>query len=77
LLATQVVSRLRLAFPHVELPLRLLFEMPTVAGLALAIVQHQAGAIQPADLGDLIAELEGLSADDVQQRLADQRTLST
>ncbi|OUL18006.1 non-ribosomal peptide synthetase, partial [Nostoc sp. 106C] len=40
LLATQVISRLRSLF-QVELPLRLIFESPTVAELAAAIAQLQ------------------------------------
>jgi amino acid adenylation domain-containing protein len=40
LLATQVISRLRQLFP-VELPLRRLFEEPTVANLARAITESQ------------------------------------
>jgi acyl carrier protein len=38
LLATQVMSRLKKAF-HAEIPLRLLFEAPTIAGLAIQIAQ--------------------------------------
>jgi acyl carrier protein len=41
LLATQVLSRLRQLFP-VDIPLRRLFEEPTVANLARAITENQA-----------------------------------
>ncbi len=42
LLATQVVSRLREAF-HIPLPLRSIFEKPTVAGLAVEIANVRSG----------------------------------
>ncbi len=58
LLATQVISRVRLAFP-VELSLRLFFEAPTVADLAIAITQRQAEKAEPEEMARLLAELEG------------------
>ena len=41
LLATQVMSRVRDAFDVRSLPLRRIFETPTIAGLALAVVDLQ------------------------------------
>jgi amino acid adenylation domain-containing protein len=57
LLATQVISRLRETF-SLELPLRVLFEAPTVAELSIAIAQSQAEQAAPEALAHLLEELE-------------------
>jgi acyl carrier protein len=48
LLATQVVSRIRDAF-NIDLPLRLLFEDPTIEGLSRAVVQELIRNTEPAE----------------------------
>jgi amino acid adenylation domain-containing protein len=57
LLAAEVISRVRQAF-HVDLSLRDFFKAPTVAGLAGAIVQHQAEQAGPEEMTRILAELE-------------------
>jgi amino acid adenylation domain-containing protein len=69
LLATRVAAALRDAF-GVEVPLRTLFEKPTVASLALAVAQlrlEQAGTTEAAHL---LETLEGLSDEEVEALLA-------
>lgn len=69
LLATQVMSKVRDTF-GVELSMRIFFGMPTVAELALVIVQQQLGdQADEQDLAALLAKVEGLSDDDL-RRLA-------
>jgi amino acid adenylation domain-containing protein len=63
LMATQVIARIRSAFDY-ELPLRKLFEMPTISALANVICEHQAGKTEDDELAALLAELDGLSDDE-------------
>ncbi|NOJ97531.1 SDR family NAD(P)-dependent oxidoreductase [Corallococcus coralloides] len=57
LLGTQVLSRVRELY-RVDLSLRGLFESPTIAALALAIVKHKAATADARMLEALLAELE-------------------
>jgi amino acid adenylation domain-containing protein len=70
LLAVQVVSRIRQTL-QVELPVRALFESPTLAELAVNITQSQLTARADDEAMRLLAEVEALSADDVQGQLTD------
>jgi len=65
--AAQVVSRMR-AFFNFDMPLRSLFEAPTVEELATIITRHQAEQI--------LDELEEISSEDVEEGHKDQLTKS-
>ncbi len=69
LLATQIVSRMRRAF-SIELPLRRLFESPTVAELAVIITESQAKRVSEADLAAFLHNVEAMTEEETQTMLA-------
>jgi hypothetical protein len=71
LLAIQVISRVR-DILNVDLEVRVIFEAPTVAELAIAIVQGQAELVDSEDMPELLAEIEQLSEDEAAAMAADE-----
>ncbi|MFO7586811.1 MAG: amino acid adenylation domain-containing protein [Gemmatimonadota bacterium] len=69
LLGTRVISRVRRAYP-VDIPLRRLFEAPTVAGLATLIAESLAEQTPGQEMEDLLDELERLSEEEARSLLA-------
>jgi acyl-coenzyme A synthetase/AMP-(fatty) acid ligase/acyl carrier protein len=69
LLATQLVMRIRQTF-DIELPLRSIFEEPTVAGMAVKVLQQQLSGVDKASLVEMLEKLETLSEAEVNQLLA-------
>jgi acyl carrier protein len=64
LLATRVINRVNSAF-QVELPIRALFDTPTVSGIVAAIIESQVERSEDEVLSQMLAELETLSDDEV------------
>ena len=69
LLATQLFSRLREAF-QVDLPLQRLFEGPTVAQVAAAVLKARLETTSPEQLVVLLSEIAGLSEEEAARSLA-------
>ncbi len=69
LVAIQVVSRVREAF-DVDLPLSVLFEAPTVAAMAVAVLEAAAAGTGEDEIEELLRGLDGLSDGDVAKLLA-------
>jgi acyl transferase domain-containing protein len=68
LLAVQLISRLRDAFQQ-QIPLGVLFSNPTAAALAEVIRARQPKEEELEELTSLLAEVEGLSDEELQQRI--------
>jgi len=75
LLATQVLSRVRGALEE-EIPLRMLFEYPTVAGLAKQVIGSQPPSLGTEEMTALLTELESFSEQEADNQLANMRRQS-
>jgi amino acid adenylation domain-containing protein len=69
LTATRVVSQVIKAF-QLDLPVKSLFDSPTVAEMAIVVAQNQAKKVGQTELARLLSELESISEDEAQSALA-------
>ena len=72
LAATRIISRVIANF-QIEIPLRSLFQSPTVAEMACVISQHEVNRLEQHDLTQLLDELESLEEEEA-SRLASKVT---
>jgi acyl carrier protein len=68
LLATQLITRLRAVF-RIELPLGIIFEAPTVSGLATFMIAHESkpGLMEKTAL--ILKQIDGMSETEVSAKL--------
>jgi hypothetical protein len=76
LLATQIVSRVRETL-QAEVPVRTLFQHPTVAELACALVIQERKAGQIERVAQLVLRIEAMSADELRQSAAEREARQT
>jgi len=68
LMATQVIARVRTAL-DVQVPVRTLFERPTLAGFSDAVMDSLGAVENDPELSALLAEVEGLSDEEANRLL--------
>jgi len=68
LMATQIIARVREQF-QVDIPLKRIFEAPTIANLALIIAESQAEQTDEQILDEMLNEIEDLSEEEVARLL--------
>jgi amino acid adenylation domain-containing protein len=73
LLATQVISRVRNAF-NIEIPLRTLFESPTIEQMAALIMEHQGKRLAGDEIECVLDPLESLSEEEAKRHLVEKTT---
>lgn len=69
LLAYQVISRLSEAY-HLQIPMRAIFDAPTIAGLALSVTNMQMAQEDVHDLTQMIEQIKLMSGDELETMLA-------
>ena len=69
LTANRVVSQMIKAF-QLDLPVKSLFDSPTVAEMAIVVAQNQAKKVGQEELARLLSELESITEDEAQRLLA-------
>ena len=75
LAATQIVARVRARF-KLAIPVRVLFESPTVEAFAHALVTREQKPAQVQRIAQLILQVDGMSADDLRTAAARRSTSS-
>ena len=68
LMAAQLLSRVRAIF-QLELPLQLIFETPTIAELAQALIKYESTPGQVEKIAEITAQLESMSPEAVSEML--------
>jgi acyl-CoA synthetase (AMP-forming)/AMP-acid ligase II/acyl carrier protein len=70
LLATRIMSHASQAF-QLELPVKALFDAPTIAQLGAAITEKQAARLSEANLVQILSEVERMTEEEAQKRLSE------
>jgi hypothetical protein len=76
LLATRIVTRVMKKF-RTDLPIRILFDTPTIAQQAEQLLLRQTNTISAETLAKLLNEVESLSDEEIHRRLTSEKDKST